>query len=114
MTVIIPTVGRVVHFHPGPHDKVRFAHIANPHEPDQIQPFAAIVAYVWGDDRVNLTVSDHAGNTHPMQSVKLIQEGEEAPEDLCYCEWMKYQKQVAAGEIAPVLHAQAPSVGSGG
>jgi hypothetical protein len=70
MKKIIPTVGRVMWFtpstvHPGPD------FLTN----DPKQPCAAMVAYVWNDRLVNLTVSDH-GKAFNMTSVQLLQAGE--------------------------------------
>lgn len=51
---------------------------------------AALIAYVWGDDMVNLHVIDHNGVGHSKTSVRLVQENEPKP-DGYYCEWMPYQ-----------------------
>lgn len=59
-------------------------------DPDK-QPFSASVAYVWSDRLVNLTVSDHDGNTQSRTSVPLVQEGDVPPAGGRYCEWMPYQ-----------------------
>lgn len=95
--MIKPTVGRVVFFWTGNSVDPKFS--AHPS-----QPCAATVAYVHSDSMVNLSVTDHNGVQHACCSVKLIQEGEPKPEFGFYCEWMPYQKQVAAGAIAPNLH----------
>lgn len=89
---IKPTVGRVVWYWLGGTTK-------------QAQPFAAIIAFVLSDSRVNLSVIDPDGGQHGEQDVPLIQEEEEKPGyGINYCEWMPYQKQVAAGQIEPTLH----------
>ena len=99
--MIKPTPGRVVWFWPS---------TANPDVGssfcyhDREQPCAALVAYVWGDSCVNLHVFDQNGVGHNFTSVPLVQEGEPKPGGY-FCEWMPYQKKVAAGEIPPVLHA---------
>lgn len=91
MTVKIkPTVGRVVHYW-----------VARPSP--QREPLAAIVCSVISDTCVNLSVFDHGGNQSPETHVTLIQDGDVRPES-AYCEWMPYQKQVAAGQIEPTLH----------
>lgn len=92
MTVRIdPTVGRIVNFystadlgwgdHTDVHDK----------------PRAAIVADVLGPDHVNLGVFDRFGTSHPMPSVRLLQDGEKhADTEGHWAEWMPYQKGQAA------------------
>lgn len=97
--MITPTVGRIVWYRPS-----KFDHGAMMIQNDQ--PLAAIVAYVWSDHLVNLTVSDHSGMTHSRTSVALKQGDQHDLADAgAYCEWMPYQKAVAKGEIAPTLHA---------
>jgi hypothetical protein len=89
MTMIKPTVGRVVWFTP-PNNSAEsgFSGYGG-------QPMAATVAYVWNDRLVNLQVTDHAGVAHAKTSVPLIQDDEPKP-DGYYCEWMPYQKGQAA------------------
>src|SRR6266481_1667828 len=89
--MISPTVGRVVWYRPGPYD--RSGSTMTIHEDGQ--PLAAIVAYVWSDALVNLTVSDHNGTPHSRTSVTLHQGEGECPSSP-YCEWMPYQKGQAA------------------
>jgi hypothetical protein len=93
VSVIKPTVGRVVWFYPSKHDGI--AH-------EKGKPLAAIVARVWGDRMVNLSVIDHDGNTHARTSVPLKQEGDDDFKvGELYCEWMPYQKgQAAKAEAA--------------
>ncbi len=93
--MIKPKVGRVVLFHPQLH--------GNPGERERTLP--AIVCYVHSDRRVNLAVFDENGVAFAETSVPLVQPEDGVPADSNWCEWMKYQKQVAAGEIPPVLHA---------
>jgi hypothetical protein len=95
--MIKPTVGRVVWFHPG-----AYSQMAN-FAPNST--CAAIIAFVLSDDRVNLGVLDARGVSHSRTNVPLIQDGEPAPERGYYCEWMPYQKAVAAGTTPPTLHA---------
>jgi hypothetical protein len=97
MTVINPTVGRVVWFHP-PSNSTKHGF-----EPNAI--CAATIAKVLTDGRLNLGVLDGNGVNHSMTEVPLIQEGETPPKDGYFAEWMPYQKSVAKGETAPVLHA---------
>ena len=77
---ITPSIGRVVWYYPPGH---------LPHE----QPFAAIVAHVWGDTRVNLAVFTAGGlpMSIPPTSVLLVQPGAEVPAGGDYCTWMPYQ-----------------------
>jgi hypothetical protein len=85
-TKIKPTVGRVVWFTP-PRNSATAGFVAN----DPMQPCAAIVAYVWADDMVNLHVIDHNGVGHSRTSVPLIQPDEPKPEDGFFCSWMPFQ-----------------------
>lgn len=96
--MIKPTVGRVVLFWPSTSFDRHEFHVNGP------QPCAATVAYVWNDEMVNLSVTDHNGRHHAVTSVSLVQDEQAKPEGGRYCEWMPYQKQVAAGAIAPNLH----------
>jgi hypothetical protein len=88
--MIKPTVGRVVWFTPATDDQT-FR--------DYNPPFAAHVAYVWGDTCVNLAVilpdgSGFVGET----SVTLVQSDEEKAAQVSgrFAEWMPYQKGQAA------------------
>lgn len=94
--IIKPTVGRVVWFHPSEFTgEAGFAR-----HPDG-QPYAAIIARVWSNILVNLTVFDANGAAHSRTSVPLVQDGGGAPLDDSYCEWMPYQKgQAAKTEVA--------------
>jgi hypothetical protein len=101
MSKIDPTVGRMILFRPP-------SNSANP----TFAPgatCAAIIAAVLPGARLNLAVFDSNGAVHSMTGVPLIQEGEKAPENGYFAEWMPYQKSVAKGETAPVLHAQPKS-----
>lgn len=70
------------------------------------QPMDATVIYVWGDRTVNLSITDHAGNTFALSSVTLVQEGDATPGGR-YCEWMPYQRGQAKKDD------DQPQVGSG-
>lgn len=97
--MIKPTVGRVVWYWPGPTDEIVGG---------ADQPLAGFVAHVWSDSCINLAVFDSNGVAHNRTSVLLVQEGEPRP-SAGFAEWMPYQKQVAAGAIAPTLHAASVS-----
>ncbi len=84
--MIKPTVGRIVHYTPGIGDDIF----------QMEQPLGAMIAYVWSDRMVNLTVSDANGETHGRISVTLLQDGDEAPTASSYCQWMDYQLGQAA------------------
>lgn len=96
--MIQPTVGR----------SVWFRHVSHGAED---QPWAAIIAQVNDDRNVNLAVFNGDGCAMAVTNVPLIQEGDPRPEEGHFAEWMPYQKAVAAGEIAPTLHA-APKTGA--
>lgn len=81
MTVITPTVGRIVWYWPR----------VNEGDPISDQPFAAIVTYAFGDRMINLTVFDHAGNVETHTSVQLAQEDDPVPTQGGYAQWMPFQ-----------------------
>lgn len=92
--MIKPTIGRVVWFTPSSNSTEAGFTASDP-----AQKCAAIVAYVWADDMVNLHVIDHNGNGHSRTSVRLVQENEPKP-DGYYCEWMPYQIGQAKAQAA--------------
>lgn len=101
--LIPPTVGRVVWFHPAANSaESGFA------PPAAGTPLAAIVARVWSDTCVNLTVFDANGAPHSRTSVLLVQDGQLVP-DGYYCEWMPFQKGQAKVQAAA---APAPATDS--
>jgi hypothetical protein len=84
-TVIPPTVGRVVDFHPGAYAPVEITRIGD-------QPCKADVVFVWNDRLINIAGYDHLGNPFKMTSVRLIQEGDRpAADNESVCTWMQYQ-----------------------
>lgn len=89
MARIIPTVGRIMHYRPGAADLI---------DHDGVQPLAAIVAYVWSEDMVSLTVFDRNGVPCPKTSVPIVQEGNgyTGADVSSYAEWMEFQKGQAA------------------
>lgn len=86
--MITPTIGRVVWFHP-PTNAAETGFAGQ-------EICAAIVARVWSDRMVNLTVFDANGVPHSRTSVTLVQDGDTTPSLGYYCEWMPYQKGQAA------------------
>lgn len=93
--MIKPTVGRVVWYWP----------LGLKSKEAGDQPCSAQVAYVHGDRMINIGYLSHNGLACAATSVTLVQDGDEYPEQGGFCEWMPYQKQVAAGTIPPTLHA---------
>jgi hypothetical protein len=97
--MIMPTVGRVVWFHPasGDPDLGRFD------QSHDGRPMAGIIAHVWSKTSVNLCVIDPNGKTHSRTSVFLHQDGPRPDE--CFAEWMPFQKgQAAAPAIRDVRY----------
>lgn len=94
--MILPTVGRVVWYHPSQLD---------PGIPPGDQPLAALVTHVWSDRMVNLAVFSSEGVPFPRTIVRLVQEGDEAPLELGQAEWMPFQIGQAKRHEAPVTPA---------
>ena len=87
MNSIVPTIGRKVWYW----DKDQAVY-------SQDQAHDATVIYVWGDDLVNLRVTNHAGTTGIKTSVRLrdFREGDSHTSAHGFATWMPYQiKQVA-------------------
>lgn len=79
MTVIIPTVGRVMWYWPNAKDR-------------SDQPLAALVTRVIGDHSVNLVVFATDGTPQGTTGVPIVQEGGPySAGDSPYAEWMPYQ-----------------------
>jgi len=85
--MIQPTIGRIVWFHPLP--TAAYPKVDG-------QPHAAMIAFVKNSTTVNLTVSAWSGDTYAARHVRLLQDGEAAPVDEPYAEWMPYQRGQAA------------------
>lgn len=99
MSVITPTLGRIVWFTPS-----KGEHMAT----EKDGRCAAMVVKVHSDRLVNLTVFDANGHTTPRTSVPLVQEGDPLPTNGFYCEWMPYQKgQAQKTEASEQALAQA-------
>lgn len=83
--MIKPTIGRVVWY---------WSAAAAWQHPDA-QPNPALVTFIHSDDCVNLAVFDQSGDHKPVTTVVLWQGDGERPLGE-HCEWMPYQKTVAA------------------
>lgn len=103
MPTIKPTPGRVVWYYPA----INSAELGFASAPGD-QPLAAIVAFVWSDSMVNLTVFDANGAPHSRTSVQLVQDVQGDRPASPYCTWMPYQKDQAAK-----AQAQAVDTGAG-
>ena len=94
--IIKPTVGRVVWYYPPTNSgESGFARHSTPGE-----PLAAIIARVWNDNCVNLSVFDANGIAHSRTSVTLIHD-DDSKTDSGHCRWMPFQKGQAAKQDAP-------------
>lgn len=93
--MIVPTVGRVVLFKPG---RSFTGYIA----PDEFIP--AFVCKVYSNTLINVGGFDAEGHPFRDTSVRLLQDNDLPLKGEAYCQWMPYQKAVAAGTIDPVLH----------
>ena len=92
LPIIKPSVGRVVWFYPSLNTgESGFAR----HAGGSGGPYAALIAHVWSDALVNLSVIDANGTPHGRTSVPLLQPGQDAP-DHAFCDWMPFQKGQAA------------------
>lgn len=91
--MIKPTVGRVVWYYPD-------GAMAFPGD----KPRAAIIAHVHNDRKINIAWFGRDGSPNQAQGVPLLQDDDPAPNNDEFCQWMPYQKDVAAGKIPPTLH----------
>lgn len=103
--IIKPTVGRIVHYYPGPDD------------PQLVEeaPLAAIVAKVWSDTCVNLTIFNPNGavEPNPPTSITLVQPGADPPDQSGYCTWMPYQVKKQTGSESGEKAAGTQVIGGG-
>lgn len=82
--MIPPTIGRKVWYWPVNDAGIAVYSVG--------QPCDATVVYVWGDNCVNLRVTDHGGNSHSRNSVLLHQGAvDDRPPSSC-ATWMPYQQ----------------------
>jgi len=86
-SVIKPTPGRVVWFHPPVDGQMAL---------NGSEPCAALITYVWSDTMVNLVAFDHNGVPHSRTSVLCSDDGEAPGNASWWWEWMPYQKGQAA------------------
>lgn len=93
--MIRPTIGRVVWYRPSKEDGII--------RDTKADRCAGIVTFVHSDAMVNLAVFDGEGVARARTSVKLHQE-DDVPCPPGACEWMPYQKAVAASAIPATLH----------
>ncbi len=90
--MIKPTIGRSLHFHAGSDaDLKTFGGTG---------PFAAILAGVISDQRINVGVFTNEGTVVGRTNVQLLQGLDIVSEDESYCEWMPFQLGQAAGSIS--------------
>ena len=98
MAKLLPTVGRVVYFHPASHKLLGFQ-VEGAMIRRGDQPFDAHIVFVWSYTCVNLVVFDHNGNMHKRTSVPINQGNTGGS----YAEWMPYQvgqaAKVEAGQL---------------
>ncbi len=92
--MIHPTIGRRVWYWPSDDE---LNEVGGIEIGDKDQACDAGVVYVHSSTRVNLIVTDHAGNIRPRIYVRLLQEGDERPTvgDEPFAEWMPYQVKAA-------------------
>lgn len=90
--IIAPTVGRVLWYYPSANS----VESGFSRHPDGGGPYAALIAHVWSDQLVNLTVLDANGAAHSRTSVPLLQGAQTDAPEHAFCGWMPYQKGQAA------------------
>ncbi len=100
--MIKPTIGRVVWYYP------------HGHTPEDNQPHAALIAFVWSDTCVNLAYFDQNGEAHNATSVLLYDEDSMPKPSTGYACWMPYQKGQAAKTDALETAAAARAAGPTG
>lgn len=92
-TIIKPTVGRIVWYHPS---NVLDSVLARFNTERQVDPMAAQIVGVDTDERVNLVVYDALGTQVVRLGVLLVQKDAPAPAEGGYCYWMPCQTAQAA------------------
>lgn len=79
--MIHPSIGRVVWFQP--------SHMGG--APDAVQPYAALITYVWSDRMVNVAAFRPDGTQLAATSVTLLQDDDPIPQTGHYAQWMPHQ-----------------------
>lgn len=89
-TLIVPTVGRRLHFYPNAEHQAELGVF------DPSQPCDAGVLYVHNARRVNLLVTGPSGTQLALQNVQLAQADDVVADGDSYAAWMLYQYAQAA------------------
>jgi hypothetical protein len=98
--MIIPTVGRVLHYYPAP----------NEFSTDEFDPpHAAIIVRVWSNTKVNLVCFDHNGSAYARQNVFLAQNGDPVSADHAHAVWP--MSLIAQVNMAPISFTPISTVG---
>ena len=90
-----PTVGRQLLFRPGNPRTHAFGII------DAEQPLTALVIFVAGPNSVTLSVTDHFGVRHLVDSCPVLQDGEAPNLEIDQAHWPEYQPPVVAAPVEP-------------
>lgn len=99
MTIIIPTIGRRVHYWPSQGDIDGHFGVTRMTIFSPDQPCDAGVVFVHSTRCVNLLVTDHGGIVHRRPTVRMVQHGDDpAVEHEAVCTWMPYQLEQALKE----------------
>ncbi len=116
MSVIKPTVGRKVWYHPSKHDVVGSVPMMTA---GNDVPLDALIIAVWGDRMISVLVTDITGRQIPVLSVDLLQPGDEPRKDADgnvigrYCEWMPDQNAQHAKQAELEAQVAVPQAVSG-
>lgn len=100
--VILPTVGRHVHYHPDIADRHTMVVLDG-------QPLFAVIVHVQNERSVNLAILDHQGFSHTRLATKLVQPDDAFIEGEPHATWMPYQVKSAADVAEPVKTDGEPS-----
>lgn len=106
MTMITPTVGRVVWYHDSPGAPELAAIVCAVQEIPKGE-------FIDAHFRLALAVFDSRGMSRPRVNVRLVQDGEEPPTGSEFAEWMPYQKGQAAKTEQLEAKLQPQSEGAG-
>lgn len=92
-----PSVGRILHYIPGYGEHLNWE--------DQSQPLPCQIIKVHRNQMVDVAVTDQEAKIHLRKEIPIINDSNDPVPSHGYCQWMPYQKAVAAGETAAVRHA---------